>query len=272
MADIKNLLSEKKDDVAVKGAGMEALLQKMAKQIAMALPNDMSSERFRRVTLTAFRENPKLAECEPISFIAAMMQAAQFGLEPNTPAGEAYLIPYMSKKNGKERLQVQFQVGYQGLLNLAYRSGLFCSITAREVCENDFFELDYGSEIIKHNPPLRGKRGEVYGYYAKYETKGGGRGIFYMSKEEAKAYGMKFSKSYNRGPWATDFDAMAKKTCIKQLLKYAPKSIEYRNGLYEALNVDGGSVQDFKVVDDEVDFVLDYSTPDALESGDGDGE
>lgn len=252
MTDVKNALKQKNNNKAEKKeTGMQAILSKMGDQIAIALPNEMSSDRFKRVALTAFNGNKTLQQCEPISFIASMMQSAQLGLEPNTPLGEAYLIPYGKK--------VQFQVGYQGLLNLAYRSGEYQSIVAREVCENDEFELDYGSESIKHIPNLRGERGEVYGYYSKYVRKDGGKGIFYMSKEEAKKYGMAFSKTFNNGPWKTNFDAMAKKTCIKQLLKYAPKSIESEK-LSQAMNSDETKINDFRIDKNtkRVDFDYDY--------------
>lgn len=256
MTNAKNALKKQsKNQVDQSNLGMQGMLQKMGEQIAMALPNEMSSDRFKRIALTAFNGNDKLQACNPVSFIAAMMQSAQLGLEPNTPLGEAYLIPY-----GK---QVQFQVGYQGLLNLAYRTGEYQSIVAREVRENDDFELDYGSESIKHVPCLKGTRGNVYGYYAKYVRKDGGTGVFYMSKEEAEEFGRKFSKTYNKGPWTTVFDAMAKKTCIKQLLKYAPKSIESEK-LGQAISSDNASVKNFSVDDatNVVTYDYDYEVSD----------
>lgn len=66
------------------------------------------------------------------------MQAAQLGVEPNTPLGQAYLIPY--RNHGQ--LECQFQLGYKGLIDLAYRSGEITSISAHEVCENDDFEYE----------------------------------------------------------------------------------------------------------------------------------
>lgn len=238
MTDVKKALANKQNNSVKKaGVDMQAMLSKMGEQIKIALPNDISSERFRRVVLTAFNSNKKLQECKPMSFISAMMQSAQLGLEPNTPLGEAYLIPY-----GNE---VNFQIGYQGLLNLAYRSGEYQTIVAREVCENDEFSLDYGLEEIKHIPNLRGERGEVYGYYAKYITKDGQKAIYYISKEEALKYAKRYSKSFNRGPWQSDFDAMAKKTAIKQLLKYAPKTISSEK-LTQAVAVDNTNIKGFE--------------------------
>ena len=91
----------------------------MEPAIKKALPSVITPERFTRMVMTAISSNPKLAECTPASFCGAMMQAAQLGLEPNTPLGQAYLIPY--RNHGK--LECQYQTGYKGLITLAYRSG-----------------------------------------------------------------------------------------------------------------------------------------------------
>lgn len=151
MATVENLKNqltsnkEQKTALDVKKDNMQLMLKKMSKEIEKALPSQLSSERFQRVALTAFNSNPKLQQCEPVSFLAAMMQSAQLGLEPNTPLQQAYLIPYGT--------QVQFQVGYKGLLDLAQRSGQFKTIYAHAVYENDEFEIEYGLEQkLKHKP------------------------------------------------------------------------------------------------------------------------
>lgn len=80
----------------------------MKPQIEAALPSVITPERFTRMALTAISSNPKLAKCTPKSFMGALMNAAQLGLEPNTPLNQAYLIPY---KNKKEIYEAQFQIG-----------------------------------------------------------------------------------------------------------------------------------------------------------------
>ena len=175
------------------------------------------------------------------------------------------MIPYDNKRKGI--VEVQFQIGYQGLLKLAHNTGQFRRITAKEVHENDDFDIDYGTGEIKHKPVLIGESGDVIGYYAVYETKEGGRDSFYMSKEDAEAYGKKFSKSYYKkdGPWQQNPDAMAKKSCIIQVLKYAPKAIDkpelgqamaYDNQVFKSANTDaetGGITYDidYEVMEDE---------------------
>ena len=118
-------------------------------------------------------------------------------------------------------------VSDKGLIDLAHRSGEFKNITAHEVCQNDEFEYEYGLEPkLTHKPALQ-DRGPVIAYYAVYTLTNGGYEFLVMSKEDVEKHARRFSKSYNNGPWQTNFDEMAKKTAIKALLKYAPISTEF---------------------------------------------
>lgn len=199
----------------------------MRGQFAKALPAVMTPERFTRIALTAFSTNPGLQHCDFDSFIGAMLQAAQLGLEPNTPLGQAYLIPYGN--------QCQFQLGYKGLLDLAWRSGEITDISAHEVYENDGFEYELGlTPKLVHKPALR-NRGQIVGYYAVFHTKSGGYGVEVMSKEDVEKFAKAKSKAYSSGPWKTDFDAMAKKTVVKRVLKYAPLKSDF----IRAMDADG---------------------------------
>lgn len=147
------------------------------------------------------------------------MQAAQLGVEPNTPLGQAYLIPYGNV--------CQFQLGYKGLIDLAYRSGEVSSIQAHEVHENDVFEYEYGLEPKLKHIPAQKDRGNVIMYYAVLKLKNGGVGFEVMSREDVETFARKKSKAFNNGPWQTDFDEMAKKTVLKKVLKYAPLKTEF---------------------------------------------
>ena len=225
----------------------------MRKQFEKALPQYMTADKFVRVALTAINSNYKLAECTQESLLAAMMNSAQLGLEFNTPLGEAYLIPYKDRNTGIT--SCNFQIGYQGLLKLAYNTGNFKRITAREVRANEEFEIDYGTGEISHKPCLTGNSGEVIGYYALYQTKDGGQDVFYFSKEDAEKYGRTFSKSFNKGPWKTNFDSMAKKSALIQVLKYAPKATE-SNRLVTAIETDNSNIKSYKQ-DEEGSIFLD---------------
>ena len=197
----------------------------MKPQIEAALPSVITAERFSRMALTAVSSNPKLAECSPQSFMGALMSAAQLGLEPNTPLGQAYLIPFKNKG----RMEAQFQLGYKGMIELAHRSGEFKNIEAHVVHENDEFSYAYGLEPeLIHRPALK-DRGEVICYYAVYTLVNGGFGFEVMSKEDVQEHAKKYSQAYNSSfsPWKTSFDEMAKKSVIKRVLKYAPIKTEF---------------------------------------------
>lgn len=243
---------------------MQQMLKAMEVEITKALPSMVSSERFQRVALTAFSSNPKLQTCDPKSFIAAMMQSAQLGLEPNTPLGQSYLIPFENRKLGVTTCE--FQIGYKGLLELAQRSGKIKTIYAHEVRSNDEFEIEYGlNQNIVHKPLLKGDRGEIIGYYAVYHTVDGGYSFVFMTDTEITEFATKKSKTYNFGPWQTDREAMAKKTVIKQLLKYAPISIEVQQAIASDATVKTKIDKDMNDVADESEGVIEANWHEAVE-------
>lgn len=197
----------------------------MSGEIAKALPSVITPERFTRITLSAISRNPQLAQTNPASFMGAMMTAAQLGLEPNTPLGHAYIIPFRNKGI----LIAEFQIGYKGLIDLAYRSGEIAMIQAHIVYENDVFEYEYGLDPrLKHIPALN-ERGEPIGVYATFKTKSGSGNFEFMGIEAVRNHAKRFSKAYSSGnsPWTTNFEEMAKKTVLKKLLKYAPLKSDF---------------------------------------------
>ena len=229
MANLKTGAVSTTTKAPAKALGLKGLLMNMQGQIAKALPSVLTPERYTRMVMTALSTNPQLQQCTPESFLGAVMQAAQLGVEPNTPLGQAYLIPFRNK--GK--LEVQFQLGYKSYLDLAYRSGEVTIIDAQAVHKNDEFEYEYGLDPkLKFKPALT-DRGEVIAYYAMFKTKMGGFNFLVMSKEDiinhAKQYSQSYSNSYS--PWKTNFDSMAKKTVLKQVLKYAPLKSEFAKNL-----------------------------------------
>lgn len=207
---------------------MRGSVEAMTGELQKALPeNTMTAERFKRIVLSALSKTPKLAECSATSFMAAMMSAAQLGLEPNTPLGHAFLVPY--RNHGV--MECQFQIGYKGLLDLAYRSGEVVLVQAHEVCENDQFEYSLGLNPDLRHVPATGDRGAPTHFYAVWKGKNGGFGFEVMTREEVDAHARRFSKAYEDGPWKTNFAEMAKKTVLKKALKYAPMKTEFSSAL-----------------------------------------
>lgn len=127
-----------------------------------------------RIALTEIRKVPKLADCDQTSFLGAIMQCAQLGLEPGGALGHAYLIPFENRR--KNITEVQFVVGYRGMLDLARRSGQIVSIEARPVYERDHFHVAFGLEpSLKHEPNWdAADRGELKFVYAVAKLKDGG--------------------------------------------------------------------------------------------------
>jgi recombination protein RecT len=219
------------------------------------LPKGLDVPRFARVAMSALRNSPKLMQCSPQSFLSALLQSATLGLEPNTPMGHSYLIPY-----GKECTLV---VGYQGYIDLAYRSGVVTSIHANVVREGDEFEWSEGSEpYIRHKPLaipqsyqqsqqtyLSGR--DTTHVYAIARLLAGGHVQVVMLKAEIDAIRSR-SRAAHDGPWVTDPVAMQKKTAIRQLRKFLPMSPQGR-ALHMAAGLDemaeSGLAQTFDVPD-----------------------
>ena len=210
---------------------MQTYIKNMEGEIKKALPSVITPERFTRMVLSAISTNPKLGSCTPSSFLGAMMSAAQLGLEPNTPLGQAYILPYQNKGT----LEAQFQLGYKGLIDLAYRSGEVELIQAHIVYENDKFDCEYGLEAKLSHIPAESERGEAVKVYAMFKTKSGGYGFEVMSMDDVKKHAQKYSKSFGSSysPWATSFEEMAKKTVLKKCLKYAPLKSDFVKGIVQ---------------------------------------
>lgn len=230
--------------------GLQPYITKMLPAIKAALPSVITPERFSRIVTTALSSNPKLQQCTPNSFLGAMMQAAQLGVEPNTPLGQAYLIPYMN--HGK--LECQFQLGYKGLIDLAYRSGEISTIQAQIVCENDEFEYSFGLEPTLKHVPAKRDRGDATHVYAVYRKKDGGYGYEVMSMEDIRLHAQKYSKSYSNGPWKTNFEEMAKKTVLKKLLKLAPLRSDFQRGLTADESIKMEILPDMYEAEDVTDY------------------
>lgn len=230
---------------------LNSLLKRMGPEIQRALPKHLDADRIARIAMTAVRTTPKLLECDQMSFIAAIMQSAQLGVEPNTGLGQAYLIPY-----GK---QVQFQLGYKGLIDLAVRSGQYKAIYAHEVYEDDEFEFTYGLTKDLIHKPASVPTGEPVGYYAVYHLQNGGYDFVYWTRERIDMHAKKFSMAVQKGwtsPWKTNFDAMAKKTVLKEVLKYAPKSIEFQKSVEADSTIKNEIARDMSDIIDVTDYTV----------------
>lgn len=212
-----------------KPSSFPAMLDAYKGEIARALPRHLSAERMARIALTCFRMTPKLAECDPASVFAAVIQAAQLGLEPGL-LGQAYLIPYKDK--------CQLIPGYQGLVELVRRSGLVESFAVYVVYERDTFSVRFGTDpAIEHVPFLDGDPGAAKLSYGVAKLKGGGTHVEIMTKQQIerirdRSSNVQTAKKYGKTtPWDTDADEMWRKTVARRMCKYLPKSPELATAL-----------------------------------------
>ena len=236
---------------------MQMYIKTMEGEIKKALPSVITPERFTRMTLSAISTNPKLAQCTPASFLGAMMSAAQLGLEPNTPLGQAYLIPYKNRGND----EVQFQIGYKGLIDLAYRSGEVELVQAHIVYENDEFVCEYGLEPKLVHKPADKDRGEAIKVYAMFKTKSGGYGFDVMSMDDVRRHAEKYSQAYKSGfsPWKSNFEEMAKKTVLKRVLKYAPLKSDFVRAVVQDESIKTEISEDMYEVKNDNVFEAEYT-------------
>lgn len=248
--------------VAKRPDNFPAMLEAYKGEIARALPRHLNPDTMARVALTCFRMNPKLSECQPASVFAAVIQASQLGLRPGL-MGEAYLIPYKD--------QCTLQLGYQGLLELVRRSGLVDSIGAYLVHERDTYEVRFGTEPgVTHEPCLDGDPGPVKFGYAVAKLKGGGTHVEVMTLQEIqrireRSQNVKNARKYGKEtPWDTDFDEMARKTLIRRICKYLPKS----NELATALELDNAADRNAQVLNVQ-DAISNTFVPPAIDMDTG---
>jgi len=280
VATLKSAVTQqpKKDFASMKPAEKVAhLIESRKDAITAMLPRHLTADRLLKVAQIAATTTPALLECEIPSLVKAIGDCAQLGLEPNTPLGHAFLVPFGAKNKAAQWVKnVQVIVGYRGLIELARRSGKIVSVAAHEVRENDTFELEYGlEERLRHVPYLKGDRGAVIGYYAVAHLKDGGHAFDFLTNGEvmeirdssqgyrqAIATAEKYKKTPTH-PWIDHEVEMGKKTAVRRLSKYLPLSIELSAALAVDEMADQGRVAhvdttmdgEFVVVEEEDDAI-----------------
>ena len=236
--------------------------------LAAAVPKNLSVDRLLRVFFGAVNGNPKLLKCTTKSILQSAMVCAQLGLEPIL--GRMYLIPYNNSKkiDGKwvKELECQAQPGYQGLVELARRSGTIADVWGHCVYENDFFDMSYGMERgLVHRPWYMDavKRrandpGDIIGAYVVWQLKDGTKHPDFMPIHEinkrrdvSRPFQLAEFGDPQRGGGKKDSvwhlwpDEMRLKVVIKHSSKLVPASIEYMDAVAidneaEALAIEGG--------------------------------
>lgn len=233
-------------------------------QIMEALPKWLSAERFLKVYFGAILRNPKLLECTTESILQSAMFFAQLGLEPIL--GRAYLVPYLNSKNINGRwvkqYEVQAQVGYQGLIDLARRSDTIADVWGANVYENDLFDLSFGLDrALVHKPWFmdpekrrKGEPGDFIGAYVVWQLKDGTKHPDFMPaheihKRRARSQAWAFAETGDPqkgggkrdSVWHQWPEEMNLKTVIKHSSKLVPASIEFMQAVEHDDQADSGS-------------------------------
>lgn len=213
-------------------------LEKAKASIAEMLPKHMSADRVIRSALATVARNPTLLQCTAQSIVSSVALAAELGLEPSGTLGSAYLVPFKDGKDGK--MKAQLIPGYRGLIDLAKRGGEVINIEARIVHEKDEFEIVYGTETrITHKPAVIDEPGNMICVYSIARLKDGSTQVEMMTAKQVLGIKAR-SKSRDNGPWKTDFEEMARKSCVKRLVKYLPLSIELARAMQTDDDIEAG--------------------------------
>lgn len=224
---------------AFQSTDIATIFEQYKHQIAQALPKHLTADRMIQMAVTLISKNPKLKECSAGSLIGAIMQASILGFRPVEALAYCYLVPYKNKKQdntGKEYWvsEVQFQIGYRGLMDLARRSGQIKSIHAFAVYTGDEFSYSLGiNPDIKHVPSETQSKNpkELTHVYAVSHYKDGGYNFVVLTRKEVESLRRRnaMQKEEPAGAWKTDYEAMAMAKAIKQLAKYLPLSDELQS-------------------------------------------
>ena len=238
--------------------------------------------RFISSIVSAVNTNADLQECTNASIVSAALLGESLNLSPSPQLGQYYLVPFNDKGRGKV---AQFQLGYKGYIQLAIRSGQYKKLNVLAIKKGELIRFDPLNEeidvkLIEHEETR--EKAETIGYYAMFEYVNGFRKAIYWSKEKMKAHAVKYSPGYasdlKKGTkwtfWSKDFDGMAYKTMLRQLIsKWGIMSIDMataidsdmavinEDGTKDYVETDEGNIIDVDATEKEPDeTITDHDT------------
>ena len=206
-------------------------------------------QRFITAIISAVNTNPELAACDKNSIVSAALLGESLKLSPSPQLGQYYMVPYNDTKRGCK--VAQFQLGYKGYVQLAIRSGYYKKNNVLAIKEGElvkFDPLEEGIEVNLIDDEQEREQAETIGYYAMFEYHNGFRKAIYWSREKMEAHANRYSKGYKARKgytfWEKDFDGMAYKTMLRQLIsKWGIMSIELQNAIEKDAAVIGEDMQ-----------------------------
>lgn len=190
--------------------------KEMVRRMSTACGGKEAAGQFMASMLDLYEGDNYLQSCDPQRVLMECLKAASLNLPLVKSLGYAYVVPYKSIPT--------FIIGYKGYIQLALRSGQYRILNADCIYEGEEISFDRLSGKLSVTGTATSEK--AVGYFAYFQLINGFEKTLYMTVEQIQAYAKKYSKAYNSGPWQTEFDAMAKKTVIRQILKYGPMSTE----------------------------------------------
>lgn len=238
--------------VAIQGEGYKNLINN-------TLGDPKRAAKFVTAITSAVSNNPALQECDASTILSAGLLGEGLNLSPSPQLGQYYLVPFNDNKNGRK--VAQFQLGYKGYIQLALRSGQYRKLNVVAIKEGElkrFDPLDEEIEVQLIEDDEAREAAPTIGYYAMFEYMNGFKKAMYWSKAKMEAHAKKYSKGYaaKKGYtfWEKDFDGMAFKTMLRQLIsKWGIMSIEMQTAIDGDMAVihEDNSKEYVEIMDDE---------------------
>ena len=250
------------------------------RMINNTLGNPQRAARFVTAITSAVSTNPALAECDATTIVSAGLLGEGLNLSPSPQLGQYYLVPFKDRKNN--RTVAQFQLGYKGYIQLATRSGQYRHINVQPIKEGELIRynpFDDEIELCMIEDEIERENAPTIGYYAMFEYLNGFKKVLYWSKQKMEAHAEKYSMGYKAHKgytfWEKDFDGMACKTMLRQLIsKWGIMSVEMQRAVESDMGVigEGGTVDYVDAPTETADENIVDVTPSDPEPVDGNPE
>lgn len=192
------------------------------KKVNDILGDEKSGKRFISAIVSAVNNNPQLKECDNASILSGALLGESLNLSPSPQLGNYYLVPFKDKDRGQV---ATFQLGYKGYIQLAIRSGQYKKLNVLAIKDGELIKYDPLNEEIEVDlieDEEKREKAKTIGYYAMFEYVNGFKKAMYWSKAKMEAHALQYSKGYQAKKgytfWEKDFDAMAFKTMLRQLI------------------------------------------------------
>lgn len=246
------------------------LTQEAVKDQINKVVGGKNGEKFVTAIVSAVNTNPALAECTNTSILSGALLGYSLNLSPSPQLGQYYLVPFKNNKAGVT--EAQFQLGYKGYIQLAIRSGQYKKLNVLAIKEGELRSFDPLNEEIDVKlieDEEEREQAKTIGYYAMFEYVNGFRKAIYWSKTKMEAHALKYSKGYQAKKgytfWEKDFDGMAYKTMLRQLIsKWGIMSIDMMSAIdadMAVIHEDG--TKDYVDTEDIVDMPQPQEEPKA---------